>query len=293
MRIKITADSVCDLTNELIEKYDIGILPLVTVLGDNEYEDGVTVNSTDLINYYKNEKKLPKTAARGVDVYEEFFKNSIKGYDALIHINLSSELSLSHANAVAAASSIKNVYAIDSRSLSTGVGLLVVYVAELANQNVAPQKIVEKVQKRIPHVQASFIVNTLEWLHKGGRCSSIAYLGANILGIKPCIEVKDGKMGVARKPMGKYDKVVFKYVTDTLKKYPCPDKTIAFVTHTPFTNPELATAVVDYVKSLGIFENVYETVAGATITSHCGPDTLGILYINDGEHLPDSVLNNL
>lgn len=295
MKIKITADSVVDMPNELLAEFNVDVLPLITVLGDVDHYDGIDVNSYDLIEYYNKTKTLPKTAARSPEAFKEFFEKYLNnGYDAVIHFDISASMSLSHANACEAAAQLENVYVVDSQNLSTGVALSVLYACDLVKAGETdPNVIVEKVNKRLPAVQASFMVDRLEWLHKGGRCSSIVYLGANMLGIKPCIEVKNGKMSVARKYVGKYEKVMFKYINETLRRFPCPDKTRAFITHPPITYAGLEDSLVEYVKSLGIFENVYDTMAGCTITSHCGANTIGILYINDGEKLSNEFLNSL
>ncbi len=285
MKIKITADSTCDLSKELLKKYNVGISPLHVSLGDDDFHDGVTIVPQDIYNYYHEHKKLPKSGACSAVEYQEFFQSQLdEGFDAVIHFNISAEMSASHNNAVTAAESVANVYVIDSRNLSTGTGLLVLYACDLAKDGHAPQEIVEKVTARVDAVRASFIINTLEYLHKGGRCSSLVYYAANLMGLKPVIEVKSGKMGVGNKFIGKYNRCVNKYVD--LVKYQCtsPDKKRCFVTHTQM-DEGIAESVIEQVKSWGIFDEVLETTAGCTITTHCGPNTIGILYLNDGEKL--------
>ena len=211
----------------------------------------------------------------------EKFENILnQGYDAIIHFNLSSEMSVTHQNALNASKEFKNVYVIDSRSLSTGVGLSVLYACELRDKGLKAEEIVEKVKARIPYVQASFIINKLDYLHKGGRCSSIALLGANLLKIKPSIEVVNGKMGMAKKYMGKFEKCIVNYVNDTLTKYNNMDTTRVFLTHTK-TASENIELIKNILKEKANFKEIIETTAGSTITSHCGENTIGILYFND------------
>lgn len=282
MKIKITADSTCDLGKELIQQYDIGILPLHVSLGEDDFFDGESVTPDQLLAYYTVTKKLPKTGSRSVEDFQNFFRGFLEqGYDAIIHYSLSSCMSSSYNNAVVASQDMPNVYVVDTLNLSTGSGLLILDACDMVAQGATPQQICERSQSRTKAVQASFIIDTLEFLHKGGRCSSLSYLGANLLQIKPIIEVKDGKMSVARKPIGKYVRCLDKYVAEVKSLYTNPDTKRCFVTHTPM-DMQLAQHVVDVVKSWGIFQEVIRTDAGSTITTHCGANTLGVLFINDG-----------
>lgn len=285
MKIKITSDSTCDLSQELVEKYNIGISPLHVALGDNDFSDGVTIVPQDIYNYYNEHKKLPKSGACSAVEYQEFFQQQLdSGYDAIVHFNLSAQMSASHSNAVLASQNFSNVYVIDSRNLSTATGLLVLYACDLANEGVDAPQIVEKVTARVDSVRASFIINTLEYLYKGGRCTSLVYYAANLMGLKPVIEVKSGKMGVASKFLGKYHRCVKKYADWVKAQCTAPDRRRCFVTHTQMDDA-LVADVIEQVKSWGYFDEVLETTAGCTITTHCGPNTIGILYINDGEKL--------
>lgn len=285
MKIRITADSTCDLSKELIEKYNVAISPLHVSLGDDDFHDGVTIVPQDIYDYYNANKKLPKSGACSAVEYEEFFKKQLDdGYDAVIHFNLSSEMSASYGNAVNAAQNLNNVYVVDSRNLSTGTGLLVLYACDLVSEGLAPEEIVKKVTARLDAVRASFIINTLEYLHKGGRCSSLVYYAANLMGLKPTIEVKGGKMGVGSKFIGKFTRCVGKYADLVKSQCTSPDKRRCFVTHTQMDDGVFE-KVFEQVKSWGIFDEVLETTAGCTITTHCGPNTIGILYINDGDKL--------
>ena len=268
MKIVISTESTCDLSKELIEKHNISILPYSIILGDDIVTDNADVPAK-IFDYVEKTKILPKTSAINEQTYYEYFENLLKTYDAVVHIALSSGLSCSHSNAEKAAGSLNNVYVVDSKSLSTGIGLLVLYAKELANNGESPEKIVHKLKDRVSHIQASFVVDKLDYLYKGGRCNALSYFGANLLKIHPQIIVSDGKM----QPIEKYSE-------DTLSEFNSPDKKHAFVTYTTAT-PEMIEIAKTALKNAG-FENIHETTAGGTITSHCGENVLGILYINDG-----------
>lgn len=280
MKICISTESTLDLSKELLEKYSIRTIPFTVLLGEDAYLDG-EINSQDIFDYVAKTKVLPRTSAINDFQYREYFEGLFAdGYDAIIHISLSSGISSSCSHAEKAASKMNNVYIIDSRSLSTGIALEAIYARKLADKGFSPEEIVEKVKARIPYVQASFVIQTLEYLHKGGRCSGLLRFGAAILRIKPQIIVSEGKMAPAKKYIGRKSQVIESYCKDTLEQFANPDLSIAFVTHTQAT-PEMVSVAIEALKNRG-FKTIYETSAGATITSHCGPQTLGILFINDG-----------
>ncbi len=281
MKIAITSDSVIDLTKELLEKYDITVLPLNILLGDDEYKDG-EISTEKIYEYVEKTGTLPKTSAANEADFDEFFSEVLKKYDRIIHFDISSEMSTTYSSAVKAARSFDGkVEVIDSKSLSTGVALLAIYARELTKTEKNIKVIADKVRARVDKVQASFVVERLDFLHKGGRCSSVALLGANILKIRPQIIVKDGKMGSYKKYRGSMPSVVTKYCKDVLDEFHNPDKSVIFITCSS-NSPELFKAAHEVVDSYG-FENVYETYAGCSVSSHCGPNTIGILYINDAE----------
>lgn len=285
MKIKISADSTCDLSQELIEQYGISIMPLHVTLGDRDCLDGVTIQPQDIYDYYAAEKKLPKSGARSAEDYADFFKGLLgEGYDAVVHFTISADMSASYNNAHLAASEIDNVFVVDSRQLSTGIGLLVLDACDMAAAGMAAKDIAERANSRTDATRSSFIVDTLEFLYKGGRCSALALLGANLLQIKPCLEVKGGLIGVSSKPMGRYRRCVAKYCENIRNGITNPDKKRCFVTHTKM-DEGVTEEVIATVKSWGIFDEVLETTAGSTVTTHCGPNTIGILYINDGEKI--------
>lgn len=282
MKIAITCDSVCDLSQELIKQNNISILPISIILGDETFSDGVNINSQKIFDYVAKNKQLPKTSAINEFQYAEFFKEHLDGVDALIHFTISSDMSSCFNNAKKAASTLKNVYVIDSRNLSTGVGLQVLYACMLRDKGEKPENIVKKVEARKQFVQASFVVERLDYLYKGGRCSALQLLGANLLKIRPSIIVKNGKMDVHKKYRGKMKDVVKDYVKDTLNEFNTYDKSICFITYSSATE-DMVEAAKSTLKEFANFENVYITTAGATVTSHCGENTLGILYYNNVE----------
>ncbi len=277
MKVAITAESTIDLPIELLEKYDIKTLPFTVILGNNEYKDG-EITSADIFKFVEVNKILPKTSAINQAQYTEFFESVLKDYDAVVHFCLSSEISSACNNAKLAAGEMKNVYVVDTRSLSTGIALLAIYARELANDGKSAEEIAKLAEERTKYVQASFVVKKLDYLHKGGRCSSIALLGANLLSIRPEIVLNDGKMISSKKYLGKMEKVIEKYCKDVITENQNPDKKYAFITYTTATE-EMVNIAKNALQNAG-FETIYETTAGATITSHCGENTLGILFLN-------------
>lgn len=279
MKIKVTADSTCDLSKELIEKHDISIIPLYIVMGDQSYRDGVEVSVKDIFEYVDSGKGSCSTAAINVVDYLSFFSRWREEYDAVIHINLSSEISACHQNARIAAQELSHVFPVDSRSLSTGSGYLALDAAEMARRGASPEEIVEFLHRRRAAMNTSFVLDTLKYLRKGGRCSALQALGANMLSLKPCIEMIDGRLDVGKKYRGSLSKCVAKYVEDRLADGDNLDGKRIFITHT-FMDQEIVDKVRQLVEETGLFEEVLETTAGCTISNHCGPRTLGILYSN-------------
>ncbi len=281
MKIAISAESTIDLTQDLIEKYNINIVPFHIVLGDKEYEDD-KVTTDEIIEFVDKNKILPKTSAVNEVQFETAFSKLLKTYDAVIHFSLSSNISSAYDNAYRVAEKYKQVYVIDTKSLSTGIALLAIFAAKLAENGEKPENIVKKCLARVPQVQASFVLKRLDYLYKGGRCNSLAYFGANLLKLRPQILVKDGKMQSGKKYRGNFERVVDNYCKDTLEQFDTPDLEEAFIT---YTTADDATIQIAYnaLKEKG-FKNIHITRAHGTITSHCGENCLGILYINDGEN---------
>lgn len=280
MKIAISAESTIDLTKELLEKYDIKTIPFIVLLGEKEGYDG-EITPKEIFDYVDQTAVLPKTSAINDYNFEEYFKNLLNEYDAVVHVSLSSAISSTYQHANIAAGKLRNVYVVDSKSLSTGIALLCIYGRELAEQGLAANEIAKQLRARTKAVQASFVVNTIDYLFKGGRCSSLQRFGANLLRLKPQIVVNnDGKMSSGKKYRGKNRDVVDQYCMDTLAKFNNPDKSIVFVTHS-LASQDMVDCAIEILQRHG-FKTIYTTVAGATISSHCGPKTLGILYFNDG-----------
>lgn len=277
MKIKIISDSTCDLTKELLEKFDISIVPLTVVKNDEAFSDGVNITTDDIFAHVAAGGNLCSTSAVGVLVYQEKFAEFADKYDAVVHINISSELSASYQNATLAASEFDNVVAIDSRNLSTGQGLVVLKACELAETATSVEEITEKLNDFTGKVESSFLIDRLDYMVKGGRCSTVAALGANLLGLKPCIEVKDGKMSVVKKYRGNYAKSLATYVKERLSNRDDLDPKYLFVTHTPISD-ECEKAVEAAIAEHANFENICWTKAGCTVSCHCGPGTLGVLF---------------
>ena len=278
-KIIISSDSTCDLSAELKERYGVKILPLGVTLGTNVYRDGFDITPDDIYAHYDKTGELPKTTAANVGECADFFAELKKDCDAVIHFTISSDMSSTYSNSCIAASELENVYVIDSKNLSTGGGLLVVAAAEMAKDGMEPAAIVEQIEKLKPCVDASFVIDNLEYLYKGGRCSALAMMGANLLKLKPCIEVKNGVMGVGKKYRGTFSKVVEEYVEERLQNVDDIDTARVFVTHAG-CDPELMETVVNKVKEKGIFKEVFFTRAGCTVSSHCGANTMGVLFIH-------------
>ncbi len=282
MKIALSAESTIDLTEELLIKYDINILPFNIQLGDKSGFDG-EIKTDEIIDYVNKTGTLPKTSAINEYQYTEHFDRLLKEYDAVVHFSLSSELSLACTNAKRAASNYNNVYIVDTLSLSTGIALLAIYARKLIDLGKAPDQIYNMCMDRIPYVQASFELKRLDYLHKGGRCSGLTLFGANLLKIRPQILVEKGKMIPGRKYRGNFSMVVKNYCQDVLDKFDNPDISEVFITYT--TADDLIIENVKTILSERGFKNIYVTRAGGTITSHCGEDCLGVLYINDGDRI--------
>ena len=276
--IVITSDSTSDLSSELRQRYNINILPLGVTLGGKVYKDGVDITPDDIYAHHDKTGELPKTTAANVDEFYNFFKKFADEGKSVIHFDISSGMSSTFNNARIAAEEFENIYVIDSANLSTGIGLLVVAAAEMVNEGLEAEEIVAKINDMVPKVDASFVIDNLEYLYKGGRCSALAAFGANMLKLKPCIEVKNGAMGVGKKYRGRYADVLKTYVSERLGDGSDIDNSRVFVTHAG-CDEEVVKQVVEQVKEAGIFKEVFLTRAGCTVSSHCGANTLGVLFI--------------
>ena len=276
MKIAISAESTIDLPKEILNKYNIKTVPFTILLGEETVLDGEVPTET-IFDYVTENKVLPKTSAVNEFQYEEHFENLLKDADAIVHYALSSEMSCAYTNAVKASKKFKNVYVVDSRSLSTGIALLAIKATKMAEAGKSAEEIFEQTNADTALVQASFVINKLDYLKKGGRCSSLALLGANLLKIRPQIVVRNGKMVSGKKYRGDFNIVVKNYCADTLKEFSSYDNSLAFVTYTT-ASAEAVNYADEALKNAG-FKEIYHTRAGGTIASHCGPNTLGILFL--------------
>lgn len=278
MRIKITSDSTCDLSQELLEKFDITLCPLTIVKNGEAFSDGVTITPANIFAHVAAGGDLCSTTALNAGEYEEFFGRYAGEYDGVLHINIGSGFSCCYQNACIAAEEFDNVRVIDSQNLSTGQGLVVLKACALAQNCNSLDELHTAIQEFTSRVEASFLLDQLKYMAKGGRCSSAAALGANLLNLKPCIEVRDGKMGVVKKYRGNYAKCLASYVKDRLADRDDLERETLFVTRTPVTEAcedAVKAAVTEYAD----FENIYWTEAGCTVSCHCGPGTLGVLFV--------------
>ena len=280
MKIAISAETTVDLTKEILEQYNISVIPFHVLLGERDEPDGV-ITPQDIFEYVDKTGLLPKTSAINEYQFSHYFKDLLKEYDAVIHISLSSEISSACENAIKTANGMSNVYIVDSHSLSTGIAHLCILARNMANEGKEPQEIVDVLNKRKEHLQVSFVVNTMEYLYKGGRCTGMQKIAAALFRIKPQIVLREGKMIPGKRYHGRNTAVVRSYVQDTLEEFNTPDLNLVFITHSHATS-DMVEVAYEMLKEKG-FKNIVETTAGATITSHCGPRTLGILYLNDGE----------
>lgn len=278
MKIKISSDSTCDLSKEYIEAHNIGIVPLVVIKDGESYRDGIDITPDVIFAHVNGGGALCSTSAANVSDYMDVFEEYKKEYDAVIHINIGSGFSSSHQNACIAAEEFENVYVVDSMNLSTGHGLVVVEAVKMAENGEEPAKIYEKLNALVPKVEASFVLDRLDYMAKGGRCSAVAALGASLLQLKPCIEVVDGKMGVCKKYRGSFEKALTNYVKDRLNGRDDIETERIFITHTE-TPSEVVDTVKAAVNEYKTFDIVDETMAGCTVSCHCGPNTLGVLFI--------------
>ena len=277
--VLLSADSTCDLGAALLEEYNVHVVPFNVTLGDEQYLDGVTIDPDGIYATYREKKILPRTAAINIATYEDIFRGYVEqGFD-VVHISLGHGLSSSNQNAGLAAEEVGNVWVIDSCNLSTGSGLLVLEAAKRIAAGLPAEQIAEEVRALVPLCHASFVLDTLEFLHKGGRCSALAMMGANVLQLKPCIEVntEDGTMSVGKKYRGSLAKVREQYVRDMLNRDDI-DYEKVFITHSGTSDAELE-KMKAVVADCGPFENIYVTRAGCTVSCHCGPETLGVLFM--------------
>ena len=280
-KIIITSDSTCDLSPELIVANDIRIFPLRVILGSETYRDGIDITPQEIFAYVEKTGVLPKTSAPNTEDYLKFFAPLVEEGNTVIHFNISSGASASHDFASAAAREIgKNIFVVDSHALSTGQGLLVMKACDLRAEGRSAQSIYDTVNGLREKVNTSFIPDTLDYLYKGGRCSALSYYGSKVLSIHPQIAMKGGKLYPKAKSIGSMTRCLKKYVSDLAEEYSAYDATRCFITHSN-ADPELVARAKELTRELFRFNEVIETVAGSIITSHCGRNTIGVLFIGE------------
>ena len=277
-KVVIASDSTTDLSAELINKYQIQILPLGVNLGGKSYTDGVDIDPDFIYEYYEKNGELPKTSAANVSDFDEFFRKCTEEGFAVVMFTISQTMSSTYNNARIAAEEFEDVYVVDTKNLSTGGGLLVLAAADMAAQGESADVIAAKCAELAERVDASFVLDDLEFLHKGGRCSALAAFGANLLQLKPCIMVRGGSMGVGKKYRGKFAATLEKYIADQIGDASDIELDRIFVTHAG-CDKDVYEACVKQVKSIAPFKEVLLTRAGCTVSSHCGRNTLGVLFI--------------
>lgn len=279
--VKIMADSTCDLSKELIEQYDISILPLHILLGEEEYTDGGSISPDELYAWSDENKTTPKTSAAGLMDAVELLRPHVEAGEEVVFFTISSQMSTTYNVVRLAAEELEaeeRVFVIDSANLSTGIGLLVIEAALAAREGKSGAEIATYVESLREKVRASFVVDTLTYLHRGGRCSAVAAMAGGMLRLHPKIVVENGKMDASKKYRGKMDVVIKSYVKDLEEDMRQAKKDRVFITHSGCT-PELVEQIRKMVEDLGVFEEILITRAGCVISSHCGPGTLGVLYI--------------
>ncbi len=275
--IKVTADSTCDLSPKILKDFDITLAPLHILVDGETFRDGVDITPADIFRYVDEKGKTCKTAAVNVYEYESLFEELSPVCDAVIHICISSGFSSCYQNALLAAQKFPNVYVVDSRNLSTGSGHIVYDAARMARDGFEPEVICRELQLSVPRVDASFVIDRLDYLHKGGRCSGLEAIGAKLLQVKPCIEVIEGKMRVGKKYRGSFERCLENYVKDRLADRENIDYSRVFITH-PMCSAQTVAKVRESLRAFAAFDEIIETNAGCTVSSHCGPNTLGILF---------------
>ncbi len=279
--VRIVSDSTCDLSPGLVKRYGITILPLHVLLGEKEYRDGVDITIEEIFAWADENKTTPKTSAPSVEDSVDLFKPILENGDEIVVFSISSSMSASCRYLNMAAEILNatdRISVIDSANLSTGIGLLVVEAAIMAGEGVSRADIVSRIEELKPLVRASFVVDTLTYLHRGGRCSGVAALAGTALKLHPKIMVEDGAMHPEKKYRGKYSNIVVDYVKDMEDDLKSARKDRVFITHTPI-DPAIVDQIRDYLKELDVFDEILETSAGGVISSHCGPGTLGVLFI--------------
>ena len=282
MEIVITADSTCDLPKNIIDEQNIIIFPLSILFGENSYLDGVEIHASDIYEHVKKTGALPKTAAVPPADYYDVFKKLTDEGKAVVHISLSSAISSSHQNSLVAASEFDNVYCVDSKSLCTAMGLLVLKACDLREKNFDAKKIANRLKGMAQKLHTTFVLDSLEYLHKGGRCSGVERFGANVLGLKISIAVspETGKLDVSKKYRGKIEAVYKQYLNDCMNAAGRADKTRIAIANSGGVSGDIIAYARGVAEGKG-FKEVIIADAGCTISSHCGPKTFAVFFMDN------------
>ena len=278
--VVITSDSTCDLSQELLDRYDIPVIPLTITLGEDTFLDGSSFTPLDMYARYKQDGTLPKTSAPSVQEFLDFFSQFTEKGCEVVHLDISSELSNTYNAACLAAEELGHVHVVDSRMLSTGVGLLAIEGAECRDRGMGAQEIAEHLRGLTGKVQTSFVLDTLQFMWKGGRCSAVSALGANLLSLKPGLEMKDGKLGVYKKYRGNIKNVYKQYVKERLQGRRVRPGHV-FITESGEVDDAVLEEIFALVRETIPVQEIHHTLAGCTVSTHCGPKTLGILFIEE------------
>ena len=278
--VVITTDSTCDLSKDLLERYNIYVIPLTITLGDDTFKDGEEFTPLDMYAHFRKDGTLPKTSAVSVQEFTDFFSDFLKKGFAIVHLDISSELSNTYNAACMAADELDDVYVIDTRMLSSGVGLLAIEGADCRDRGMAAADIAEHIRNMTGKVQTSFVLDSLEYMWKGGRCSGVAALGANLLQLKPGLEMSDGKLVMYKKYRGSTKNVYKQYIRERLEGRKVRPEHV-FITESGEIDEAILEEIYALVKELIPVKEIHHGLAGCTISTHCGPKTLGILFLEE------------
>lgn len=280
-KVSILTDSTSDLSKELLEKYEIAVFPLHIHLGEKEYSDGIDITPEEIYAWSEKTKETPKTSAISLFEAKEYIEKTLEKSEKVICFCISEEMSSTYSVMCMAARELNvedKVFVVNSMNLSTGIGLQILEAAQLAEEGMEAEEIIEHIQAMQPQVRSSFVVDNLTFLHRGGRCSGVAALAGNTLKLHPCIFVLNGKMQAGKKYRGKMDKVILNYVEDLKLELSSAQKSHIFITHSG-CDENLIETIRQELEAMDYFENIHITKAGGVIASHCGPGTLGVLYV--------------
>ena len=278
-KIAISSDTTCDLPQNIIDENEIALCPITILLGTEEHRDTIDIDANGVLAYVEKTNVLPKTSATSIYAYKEYFEKLLEDNEQIIHFCISSKASSCYSNAVKAAEELKNVFVVDSYSLSSGQGIQVLKACDLLKEGKTAEEIIAEIDANRDKSQISFVVDRLDFLHKGGRCSSVAMAASKVLKIHPAVAISDGALGVKKKYMGNMVRCLTQYVKDIAEENPNYDPKRCFITHSP-SDKELVDLVTDSVKNLFKFDEVIDTTAGSTVTSHCGYNTIGVIFYN-------------